>query len=157
MEKEIDDYRYRWTVTIPVTCSTQLKLVIPIRTKPYSFLLYCLSQWVLFYVFMYYFPYQMVLTLSQLPQKWNRAYYLYSDPDETFSVELVIVLTCSGEPTDNHWMLIWTVSDGNDPIVRRVHRSSSRTTWRLWPLPSLWLGPSHHHADDLTNPFQSTR
>ena len=28
MEKEIDDYRYRWTVTIPVTCSTQLKLVI---------------------------------------------------------------------------------------------------------------------------------
>ena len=67
----------------------------------------------------------MVLTLSQLPQKWNRAYYLYSDPDKT---ELVIVLTCSGDPTDNHWMLIWTVSDGNDPIVRRVHRSSSRTT-----------------------------
>ena len=75
-----------------------------------------------------YFPYQMVLTLSRLLQKWNRAYYLYSDPDETFSVELVIVLTCSGDPTDNHWMIIWTVSDGNDPIVRRVHRSSSRTT-----------------------------
>ena len=74
-----------------------------------------------------YFPYQMILTLSRLPQNWNRAYYLYSDLDETLSVKLVIVLACSGDPTDSHWMLIWTVSDGNDPIVRHVNRSSSRT------------------------------
>ena len=88
-------------MTIPVTCSTQLKLVIrsPISDEAllfFALLPFPMSTILCIHVVVFqYFPYQMILTLSRLPQNWNRAYYLYSDPDETLSVELVIVLACS--------------------------------------------------------------
>ena len=48
--------------------------------------------------------------------------HLYRDPDYTLPVVIAIVPARSGDPTDNHWMLIWTVysSIQTGYIVRRL-------------------------------------
>ena len=46
--------------------------------------------------------------------------HLYPDPDTTLHVKLIIIPALSGDSSDNHWMLTWTVSDGNEPIIRRL-------------------------------------
>lgn len=48
--------------------------------------------------------------------------YLYRDPDYTLPVLIAVVPARSGDPTDNHWMLIWTVysSVATGHIIRRL-------------------------------------
>lgn len=51
--------------------------------------------------------------------------HLYPDLDVTLPVMLIVNRACSGEPTDNHWMLTWTLSDGDgddDDDVRVIRR-----------------------------------
>ena len=47
--------------------------------------------------------------------------HLYPDPDESLSVELAVIPACSGDPTDNHWMLDyirWQLSYSQAPRGR---------------------------------------
>ena len=96
------------------------------------------------------------MVLTALPQNGIEATmieppsidHLYPDPDETLSVHLAVVPACSGGPTDNHWMLMWTVSDGDhDPIVRRLQivREIGFDHLTNW-------GPLTVTSDELTNP-----
>jgi hypothetical protein len=47
--------------------------------------------------------------------------HLFRDPDETVPVLLTIIPAHTGNPRDNHWMLIWRVFNGEHLIIRRLH------------------------------------
>ena len=75
--------------------------------------------------------------------------HLYPDSDKTLSVLLAIVPAGSGDSTDNHWMLEWTVSEGNNSVVRRLQIVREQGFDHL----TNW-GPVTVTADELTNPSQ---
>jgi hypothetical protein len=47
--------------------------------------------------------------------------HLYPDPDRSIQVYLVVVPSCSSDPTDYHWMVDWIVfENGGTVIVRHL-------------------------------------
>src|SRR5258707_10579534 len=46
--------------------------------------------------------------------------HLYPDPNDSLPIRLIVVSSPSSDPTDNHWMVVWTVSDDEEIIVRRL-------------------------------------
>jgi len=46
--------------------------------------------------------------------------HLYPDLDASQPIRLIVVPSVTSNPTDNHWMMVWTVSDHDDLIIRRL-------------------------------------
>ena len=71
--------------------------------------------------------------------------HLFPDPDETIPVLLNIISAPSGNPRDNHWMLLWKIFNGQHLIIRRLQVVQEigydhLTNW----------GPLTVTADDIT-------
>lgn len=46
--------------------------------------------------------------------------HLYRDPDTSLPIRLIVVPAFSSDPADNHWMVVWTVSEQDDLIIRQL-------------------------------------